>query len=276
MIAMDLSFLSKKEEEPVEGEKKIEFARKLDPELGQGKKPTAEGLDSSVMDLDAEEPLEEEKEAGEENFFTRLLSKLKGMSGGGESWKKEGVLEVNLVKSEIVKFFDWQKGVLLLLLFIFLSMTLISGAYWGISYWGTKKQYAQNPAYIQSYYKINKEIKDREGQVDEVLKFKHQLDLANFLLRRHIYWSNFFDFLEDNTLSNVYFSAFTGDIDGNYRLSASTNNFDAINAQTKKFLGNPYVRGATVDSGTIQGEKGKVNVSFELIFSLDPAVFLNK
>lgn len=272
---MDLSFLSKKEEPQDEGERKIEFARKLDPELGQEKKPLPESLEGADSKQEVAELLEE-KEVGEENFFSRLLAKFKGMSGANESWKKEGVLEVNLVKSEIVKFFDWQKGVIVLLLFIFLSLSLISGAYWGISWWGTKKQYAQNPAYVQSYYKINKEIKDRESQVEEVLKFKHQLDLTNFLLRRHVYWSNFFDFLEDNTLSNVYFSSFSGDIDGSYRLSASTNNFDAINAQTKKFLANPYVRSATVESGTIQGEKGKVNVSFDLTFTLDPAVFLDK
>jgi hypothetical protein len=264
--------LSKKEEPVDEAEKRIEFGKKFDPELGLGKKPAPSSNPSSELPVD--DGVLEEREAPAENFFSRLFSKLK--DSGGNNWKQDGVLEVNLVKGEIVKYFDWQKGVLLLFLFIFLSMSLISFAYWGISWWGTKKQYAQNPAYVQSYYKINKEIKDREGEVEEVLKFKHRLDLANFLLARHVYWSNFFDFLEENTLSNVFFSSFSGDINGNYQMAATTNNFDAINAQTKKFLNNPYVRGAAVEAGIIEGEKGKATVSFSLNFSLDPEIFLKK
>jgi hypothetical protein len=272
---MEISFASKKEDElEDEGDKKIEFAKKFDPNLGQEKKSPAQSSDSKSAIEDDIDGLEM-KEAPADNFFTKLIAKLKG-SGTRGNWGKDDVLEVNLVKSEIVKYFDWQKGILLLLLFVFLSMSIISLAYWGISWWGTKKQYTQNPVYIQSYYKINKEIKDREGEIDDVLAFKHRLDIANFLLARHVYWSSFFDFLEDNTLSNVFFSSFSGDINGNYHLSATTNNFDAINAQTKKFLNNPYVRGATVESGTIAGEKGRVTVSFDLTLTLDPKIFLKK
>jgi len=267
---MDISFLSKKEEASEEGEKKIEFARKFDPNLGQEKKPAPK---AEVKPGDEAEVLEE-KESPPENFFSRLLSKFQKQDSG--DWGQNGVLEVNLVKSEIVKFFDWQKGVLLLFLFVFLSLSVLSLAYWGISWWGGKSQYAQNPAYLQNYYKINKEIKNREAEVAEVLEFKHRLDMANFLLTRHIYWSNFFDFLENNTLSYVYFSSFSGDVSGRYRLSATTNNFDAINAQTKKFLENPYIKTATVDSGSITGEKGKTTVSFELVFALNPEIFLKK
>lgn len=271
---MDISFASKKDDELEEGAKKIEFARKFDPKLGLDKKPSADAAEVDPLGDDIE--ASEVKESPLESFFSKLMSKFKGSSGSDWGQGQQDVLEVNLVKSEIVKYFDWQKGILLLLLFVFLSMSIISLAYWGISWWGTKKQYSQNPVYIQSYYKINKEIKDREGEIDEIMKFKHRLDIANFLLARHVYWSSFFDFLEDNTLSNVFFSAFSGDINGNYRLAATTNNFDAINAQTKKFLANPYVRGATVESGNITGEKGKVTVSFDMTLVLDPKIFLKK
>ncbi len=268
---MDISFASKKEDEPGEGDKKIEFARKFDPNLGNDKKPQpASSPEKEDDDLDVVE-----EKPTKENFFTKLIDKLKSM-GSGDGHMGGDVLEVNLIKEEIVKYFDWQKGVLLLLLSMFLSMSIISFAYWGISWWGTKKQYTQNPVYMQSYYKITKEIKDREGDVNEVLDFKHRLDMANFVLSRHIYWSNFFDFLEDNTLSNVFFSSFSGDINGNYHLSATTNNFDVINAQTKKFLNNPYVRGAAVESGNIAGENGKVIVSFDITLGLDPKIFLKK
>ena len=88
------------------------------------------------------------------------------------------------------------------------------------------------------------------------------------------HWTNFFSFLEDNTLSNVYFSGFDGTVNGSYSLSAITDNLDAIDAQIKGLLVNPYIKSADVDSGSVSGEKGKTSVLFSLSFVLDPKVFL--
>ncbi|HTX87068.1 MAG TPA: hypothetical protein VMC41_03305 [Candidatus Nanoarchaeia archaeon] len=184
------------------------------------------------------------------------------------------VLEVNLVKGEIVKFFDWQGGVLILLMAVFIAMAVLSGIYWGISIWGAGNNKAGNSDYLQQYYKISKEINDLGPQVDQVMAFKNKLDQVNFLLDRHIYWTNFFSFLEDNTLSDVYFSGFNGTVNGSYSLSATTDSLDAIDAQIKKLLANPYIKNAEVDSGSISGAQGKPSVGFSLSFTLDPKIFL--
>lgn len=215
------------------------------------------------------------EEEPKESWFSRFFKAGSGnLSEFSRKKTSSRVLEVNLVRGEIVKFFDWQKGITLLLISIFISLAFLSLVYWGISWWGTSRQAAENTTYLQDYYRINKEIKSLDSQVSEVLKFKDRLDLVNFLLDRHIYWTNFFNFLEDNTLSNVYFSSFGGDINGSYSLQATTDNLDAIDAQTKMLLSNPKIKKASVNAGTIGGEEGKAVVSFALSYELDPSIFL--
>ncbi len=292
---MDISFSSKKNEEDP-SDRKIEFGKKFDPNLGEGHKkgPTlsdlAKGVAIEDIVLGNDKKDDKKKDdiplgdvsdsSGKESVFKEYLDKFlanfKEMFSKKEVSLGSGVLEVNLVKEEIVKFFDWQKGVLLCFLVIFASLSVISLADWGISWWGNTKRRDKDVEYEKNFEKMVKEIKDSESKVDEVLVFKKQVDIANFLLQNHIYWSNFFDFLEENTLSNVYFSAFSGNVNGTYVLSATSDNFDAINIQTKKFLNNPYVRAAKVDAGQIQGANGDVEVSFNFVFELDPEVFLKK
>jgi hypothetical protein len=297
-----LPFLQKKEK-PVEDDsaaagKKIEFARKLPVEELEGKsarkggnfdflqgmaprqageavpvKIEAEPSPAPVK-LSDEEADSAEPEDKKENFFLRFFQSI-----GDKIEKKprrSQVLEVNLVRGEIVKYFDWQKAILTLLILVFASLTALSLAYWGISWWGASRQSSQSAAYLSDYFKVSREIKELEPQVNDVLKFKARLDLADFLLARHIYWNNFFTFLEENTLSNVYFSGFSGDIGGSYNLSATADSLDAIDAQIKKFLANSYIKQASVSAGSVSGGEGKVVVSFSLSFSLNPEIFLTR
>jgi hypothetical protein len=297
-----LSFFQKKESSPMaiepEAEKKIEFSQKLGAEDLEGKpvrKGGAFAVPSSPPERKAGEAtavkIEPERSAAYEEKETDLDASendkapagtwtdkfLKFIGSGGTAGRKKGlsrVLEVNLVRGEIVKYFDWQKSILVLLVSIFATLAFLSLVYWGISWWGTTRQYAGDTPYLQDYYKISKEIKDLDPQVNEIMKFKDQLDLVNFLLVRHVYWTNFFDFLENNTLSNVYFSNFTGDIKGSYSLRATTNNLDAIDAQIKKMLVNSNIKKAEVNAGSVGGEGGKPVVTFSLSFVLDPKIFL--
>jgi hypothetical protein len=293
-----LSFLQKPqkpEEESDDSDKKIEFAQKLPPEDLEGEasrkggnfdflkgvEPRQDGQAVPVK-LEAEPlpnkvglPSEElnlpRKADKKGNFFSGLFS-----SGGKAEKNKKlfRVLEVDLVKGEIIKYFDWQKAILIILVSVFISITLLSLAYWGISWWGSSRQYDQDTAYMQDYYKVNKEIKDLEPQVNEVLKFKDRLDSADFLLKRHVYWNNFFSFLEKNTLTNVYFANFSGDTGGTYNLQATTDSLDAIDAQVKKFLTNPSVEKVSAGGVSIGESKGKVSINFSLSFSLNPEIFL--
>ncbi|MDD5527510.1 MAG: hypothetical protein PHO56_00850 [Patescibacteria group bacterium] len=277
-----------------EAEKKIEFARKLPvsdvegEEAGKGGnfdffknlEPRKPGEKAAVKMADEATPQDrntppiESVTKKKSNLISRLADFFKSGARTAIDKNPSRVLEVNLVKGEIVKYFDWQRGILVLLIAVFITLAVLSGIYWGISWWGSNNQNAQGSNYLQQYYKISKQIKDLSPQVNEVLVFKTKLDQVNFLLERHIYWTNFFSFLEDNTLSNVYFSSFSGTVNGTYGLSATTNSLDAIDAQIKKLLVNPYIEKAEVNSGTVGGESGKPVITFNLSFAIDPKIFL--
>jgi hypothetical protein len=278
----------------VEVEKKIEFAQKLPAGELEGKQAAKGGDFNFLKDLEPrkpgekepvkiadEHPVKKEDDSEEEPVEEKKLKLKSRFSdffriGFGSANKNNSsrVLEVNLVKGEIVKFFDWQRGMLVILIAVFSTMAVLSGIYWGISWWGSSSQNLQTSESLQQYYKISREINSLNPKVEEVAAFQKKLEEVNFLLERHIYWTNFFNFLEDNTLSNVYFSSFGGTINGSYSLSATADSMDAIDAQTKKLLANPYIQKASVDAGSVAGQGGKPVVSFGLSFSLDPKIFL--
>jgi hypothetical protein len=295
--------------EPID--KKIEFAQKLPSEDLEGKaapkagdfnflqgfnRQPGEKAPVKIMDKPPIKPLfakapedKPEKFSSQENPFNKekpespaekksstpgWLSNI--FKGSGEVREKNtsSALEVNLVKGEIVKYFDWQRGLLIILVAVFSTMAVLSGLYWGISVWGSSSQSSQNSDYLQQYYKLSKQLSDLNPQVVAIKDFKAKLDRANFLLARHIYWTNLFSFLENNTLSDVYLNSFSGGLDGNYSFGATTDNLDAIDAQVKKLQANPYVISVSVNSGAIVGSGGMPVVNFALPMVLNPKIFL--
>jgi hypothetical protein len=285
-----LSFLqNKKKSEGLndDSDKKIEFAQKLPSGEVEGKAApkggdfnflrgyeTRQPGDKSPVKIIDEQPVKNIKSAPQTPVSRpKADSWLSGFSSPrGANQAK--ALQVNLVKDEIVKYFNWQRGSLVILISIFSTLALISFIYWGISVWGSSNQASQNGNYLQQYYKISKELNSLNAQVAEIKSFKVKLDQANFLISRHIYWTNFFNFLETNTLSNVYYSGFSGTISGDYSLSATCDNLAAIDPQIKKFLANPLVKKVAVDSGSMGDSKGNSAVSFSMAFTLDPKIFL--
>jgi hypothetical protein len=280
-------------DEKIEPEKKIEFANKLSAEDMEGESSSKGGDFDFLKGFEPRQPGEKKPvQIVEEKSIKADVQKISSsvkknqaenktggflkFGGGADRGKNQSqALQVNLVKDEIIKYFDWQKGALLILLVIFTTLAVISALYWGIfSIWGSDNSNEQNNSYLQQYYKISKKLGDLNPQVAEIKNFKTSLDRADFLLARHIYWTNFFSFLEDNTLSNVYFSGFGGSIGGAYGLSATTDNLSAINPQVKKLLDNPDISQASVSAGTIGGAGGKPVVSFSLSFVVNRKVFL--
>jgi hypothetical protein len=239
----------------------------------EAKPLVSEPESSEKISKDDQEESGDEEEA-KENWFERLKKVKIGGSGAASIKAEKNALEVNLIKGEIVKFFDWQKALLVLIIAVFSSFTILSVSYWGISWWGSSRQYVQNRDFLQEYYRIDKEISDLQSKLSEISQLKDKIGMTSYLLDRHIYWTNFFSFLEDNILSNVYFANFSGNIDGDYSFSATTDSLDVIDAQIKKFLANKYVKKAEVGAGTVGGDKEKQVVTFSLSLSVDPQIFL--
>lgn len=186
------------------------------------------------------------------------------------------ILEVNLIKGEVRIGFDWGKNILVLGTTLLIVGAFITEIYFGLSWWGEQeKQRAESLS--KNINKVNTEINKVKAKADEALAYKEKSIEVGRLLDNHIYWSNFFNWLEKNTLSTVKFDSFSGDTKGTYTLSAKAMSFSEVSWQVKAFLNNPMVK--KVDVSSVSASNSKENgstartVSFSLSFELSPDIF---
>ncbi|MDD5290560.1 MAG: hypothetical protein PHZ04_00395 [Patescibacteria group bacterium] len=222
-------------------------------------------------------PLENKKEvnhrpseSGKEIVPEFIQAEVKKEMNGGET------LETNLIKGEITVFFDWQKNAAFLIVSMILAAIVVGAIYGWLSWWGSQKE-EENQYFVERFSELDKEIARVEGEAKKVLVFKKKLSLVNSLLDQHIYWTNFFKFLEENTLADVYYSGFAGDNKGKYSLTANAKNFSVIQAQVERFLSSEYISEASVSEAGISTAERKAGEANEIAFGLklviDPVIF---
>ncbi len=189
------------------------------------------------------------------------------------------ILETNLIKDEIIVFFDWQKNVFYFLLFFISACLLVAGAY-GVLSWREHRAEAHYQEIVNKSEGLDQQITSKKKEMADIFVFREKLKLASILLDQHIYWTPFFDFLEKNTLGDVYYLGFAGDTEGEYVLPAVARDFGAIESQVKQLLNNKYVLKAEVEQGSTilqdfgEGTTSAVGaVSFDLNLSVDPSIF---
>jgi len=199
-----------------------------------------------------------------------------------DSWKSPEILETNLIKNEIVVFFNWQNYIIKLFVVIIISCSVMLGAYWSIIFWGNKKE-AETKILDDKFKAISLEVHEATDEVAEVLQFNKRLKLVKSLLDQHIYWSNFFNFLEANTINSIFYSGFTGNLEGEYLLPATANTFKEIEAQVNSFNENDYVLEASANRGStdlkdikfedIKEEEKSSVVLFDIKLIIDQSIF---
>jgi len=193
--------------------------------------------------------------------------------------EREGteVLETSLIKGEITVFFNWRKNVVVLIVCMILAALAVGLVYSWLSWQGRQKE-KEGQYFIEMFFELDKEITRIEEEAKKVLVFKKKLSLVSSLLGQHVYWTNFFKFLEENTLADVYYSGFSGDDKGKYNLAATGKGFSIIHAQVERFLSSEYVSEASVGQAGISGAEKKEaseagETAFELKLVIDPAIF---
>lgn len=198
--------------------------------------------------------------------------------------KKEGnrkylqnpkILEVNLIKDEAKIFFNWNKNLLVLTLVLFLAGLFVVEIYLGLNWW-EKQETLQAQSLTENISKINQEVSKLKNQVSAALLYKEKSAVFTELLNNHIYWSNFFSWLEKNTLSSVKYGGFSGDLSGDYTLDAKTDSFADVSWQVKAFLNDSLtqeveVKNATAAKGRDRTKPAEVN--FTLSLKVKPEIF---
>ncbi len=187
------------------------------------------------------------------------------------------ILEVNLIKDEVRISFDWRKNLSILLVVLFIAAAFITEIYFGLELW--EQQENQKVETLEkNIIVVNRDISKIKATADEALSYKDKSIELSRLLNEHIYWTNFFNWIEKNTLSTVKFDAFSGDTKGVYSFSATALSYAEVSWQVKAFLNDPIVKKVDVSSvnASISKEKGKEannGVTFSLSFELNPDVF---
>ena len=189
-------------------------------------------------------------------------------------WEKLDVLKTNLITSDLDSYFNWRSKILVLSIAIFLSCLIVVIFYGGLVLWGSKNIILDN-GQLDSKKELNEKIIMAENEINQVAVLQKKLKLVSNLLDRHIYWTNFFKFLEDNTMTDVYYASggFSGNTEGKYSFPAMANDFVAIAQQVQSLGKNDLVEEAATNGGTA-GEGGQT--SFNLSLTLNPDIFYKK
>ncbi len=185
-------------------------------------------------------------------------------------------LETSLIKEEVTEFFDWQSRWPFLGVVALVSIIILGGVY-GLIALKERREMSSLQDINQQIEALNKQIQSRQKDVDTVKAFQEKLKIASSLLDRHIFWSNFFVFLEQYLLEDVYLTSFSGNVDGEYTFQLLGKPYFYIPSEQVKLLRqSPYVQevkllrvGKSGDSQDQESEGGG-EISFEIYLKIDP------
>lgn len=187
--------------------------------------------------------------------------KKKNLNQESENESGLSILDVDLIKGEKDEKINWRKYISFIFLAVIASSVLALEVYWLIGWW----EFREN----KQARKIEEEVKQVQVQVGELessyknlTDIKERVDIVHNLLDNHPYWTNFFNFLEERTLSSVFWDSFSGDLSGSYSLRGETDTYSEINWQTSVFLDSEFVNSA--QSGNTENvENNKIEFDFD-------------
>jgi len=148
------------------------------------------------------------------------------------SWESFGVVHTNLIREHRGMFLNWQSKILWLLLFVAIA-GLASIAAYGFLLILEKDKISSSQGAFANLTGIVTQIQSEEVYAEEILMFNNKLLAVDYLLNNHIYWTNFYKFLEDNTINDVYYEKFSGDLSGKYILPAVAKDYRSISTELR-------------------------------------------
>lgn len=224
------------------------------------------------------------KEAKAEGEKKSNVGKLKFVP----DWTASDTLSTNLIKGESTLIYHWKKKIYILLLNMLLVIFVNSLAYGGLLYWEKVGKETNNRLDLRAN-DLKVRIDNLKKEAEEINVFNKKITLASDLLDKHIYWDIFFEFLENNILSDVYLeNAFVGGADGEYVFRAYTKDLETmldqvnylrqkdkkdivLSVEIANIIAND---GISSKEGEIIDEKYKVN--FDLILKINKNIFFKK
>ena len=210
---------------------------------------------------------------------TDSSAKLK-LSKNKSDWRAPKILKTNLAGGELTAFFNWRKFFKSLAANLFLACLLISVAYVSLVLWEMKVN-REGDLIGAEIDNLTQRVIQLEKKITAADELQRKIELARFLIDKHIYWTNFFALLERSTLEEVYYTgAFSGDVNqAQFTLAAEAKSYADISNQIKAMEHDESVASVDVKSGTMatgkskSEEPGASDVQFQLVFSIKPELF---
>lgn len=126
--------------------------------------------------------------------------------------------------------------------------------------------------------KIEQEINSYKPWQEQALAFNQKVEDITKVLDKHIYWTNFFSLLEQNTLPDVYYQNLSGDISGTFTLSAVAPSYEHVSQQIAVFNQADFVSQvsattASASQNTDEQSQGNAEIKFNITITVEPEVF---
>ncbi len=184
------------------------------------------------------------------------------------------LLEMDLIKDEVPVSFDWRGHWRKMILFALVALFLVAQLYLVLFFWERQEIKKKSDALGEEISNLNTEIEQAKKKAGSALQFNAKNRTISPLFFGHVYWNNFFSYLEKNTLSSVYYSGFTGSLSGNYILKAGTTDYRALGAQVRSFTSNEYTAQAKTEGEKIDDSgKSSLGVLFDFNLTVKPSLF---
>lgn len=211
-------------------------------------------------------------------------------SSSRDALRSPEVLGVNLVKDELIVFFDWNKHIFLSIIVVIVVGLFVFEIYSGLGYWEDQENKRAEELKVKTDI-LKMEVVNLNNEHAPALTFRDKSGAFSDLLENHVYFTQFFDWLQKNTLSSVKYSGFSGDLTGVYTLNATAPTYAEASWQAKAFLNNEMVKNVQISTVSSAGSKEGGNkekavsldaenvagaVSFSIALEINPEVFRAK
>ncbi|MCK5416167.1 hypothetical protein KAI92_01930 [Candidatus Parcubacteria bacterium] len=217
----------------------------------------------------------------EDSSFKKISSRKEKLVEKVKKWRSSGVIQTNLIKNEVVVYIDWQKNIIISIVYIFIFFVLVGGSYYGINS-VSKKASDEAEKLSKETLKLNNKFKEIKKSIVEVDVFRRRAGIVKLYLDKHIYWTNFFKEIEDNTLNNVYYgdvASYNGNIGNNkYNFTVKATEYKDIPNQLRVLRRGEFISDVEATQGELEQIKnidGDVtsSVNFVVNFVVDNNVF---
>ncbi len=160
--------------------------------------------------------------------------------------------DINLIREEFVPVINVKKMLVTLLLVSLLAILVIVFIYFVVDF--IKLSRAKKIQQLQAELKQTEQLLvERQDDLTKIQSYYDTYQRIKFLLDKHLYWTNLLDFIENNTISTVYYESIRASRSGLVDLAAKAKDYGSVWRQYEIFKNSPAVakieiKGAALDS----------------------------